>query len=488
MTAKNPDLATRGAQRWTMAALLLSVLVIMLDNSVLNVGLPTIAAALHADTAQLQWVVTAYSVTFGGLLLTAGNLADRVGRRRGLVAGLLVMALGSLSVLVVADAGWLAVARAITGIGAAFVMPAALSLLYVSFTGDERPTAIGLFMTVSMLGFVVGPLVGGLLLEHVGWQWLFLLNVPVAAVTIPVVLARLHESAKPTAEPADLFGAALSTGAMGSLVLGLTSGPIDGWNSPKVLASAAAAIGLGSLFVAHELRVPHPVVDLRLLRSKAFAVPAVTEGVAFVGLSSVMFVSTLLIQVVQGNSPLRAGLLFLPVVAVAVVTNAPLTRLGTVLGGTRSMSVGLLLGAAGMVLVGARPGSTPWTVAGMAVFVVGMRLGMTTIALELIEALPPERTGLGSALNDTFQEVGGALGVATLGALLSQVYRDSLPPGIPEPARASVTDALTAADPRAVAAALDAFQHAASIALYAGAGLLAAVAFVVAAVRRAGER
>ncbi len=471
----------RIGDRWpVLAALMLATLTVMLDNSVLNVALPTIGRDLHTGTGGLQWIVTAYSLTFGGLLLTTGNLADRTGRRRVLVGGLAAMATASALVLLAHTAVELTVVRALVGIGAAMVMPSTLSLLYTTFAGPLRAKAMGMWSSVTMLGFVLGPVIGGVMLQSLSWRWLFLINIPVAVVAIPVVLRTVPESVERTAEPADLTGAALSIAAMGALIYALTAGPLDGWLSGRVLGALAGTAALFGLFAGWELRAAHPMLDLRLVGRRAFAVPALVECAAFFALASTLFLNTQLMQLVLGYSALQTGLLTLPVVVVMIAMNGPLTAFATRVGPRVATVAGMLACATGMGTMAFFVHHVVGLIVSMSLMSVGLRLGMTTVALLVIDALPAERAGTGSALNDTFQEVGGALGVGVLGALLSQGYRGALPDDVTGAARRTVNDALATSDPTVVHAALNAFADGAQLALWAGAGVAGVVAVSVA--------
>jgi len=465
-----------------MVALMLATAVIMMDNSVLNIALPTIGTQLHATTSQLQWVVTAYSLTFGGLLLTTGNLADRLGRKRVLAVGLSVMAAGSALVLLAHSALALTAIRALVGVGAAIAMPSTLSLVYVTFAGPIRQKAVGIWSSISMAGVVLGPLVAGLMLTRLSWEWLFLINIPVALVAVPVVLAVIPESTEATGEPADLPGAVLSVGFMAALIYALSSGPEYGWGSLRVLAAFGAVVGLLALFCWRQLTARHPMLDLRAVASRAFALPAVVEGMAFLAMAAIMFIQTQLVQVVLGYSAFVAGLLTLPVVVVMIAFNGLIAALSTRVPARFMIAGGLATVALGTLVVAAAPTSTWAIVGGMCVVMVGVRASLTTVAIEIINALPPERAGMGSALNDTFQEIGGALGVALLGALLNQAYRAAIPAAAPEAVRSSITGAF--GDPAWLLVARHAFAHGATVALVAGAALLALVGVVAALLHR----
>jgi MFS transporter, DHA2 family, multidrug resistance protein len=469
--AADPEQLRIGSRWPVIVALMLASAVIMLDNTVLNVALPKIGVELHASIAQLQWVVTAYSLTFGGLLLTAGNLSDRLGRKRVLVAGLLIMASGSVLVLLARSAWTLTAIRALTGVGAALAMPSTLSLLYTNFRGPVRQKAVGIWMSMSLAGVVLGPVLAGAMLAHLSWKWLFLINIPVAALAVPVILTFIPESGNATGEPADIPGAVLSVGFMGALIYALTSGPGYGWLSARVVTALAAAAALVALFCRRELTARHPLLDLRAAACRAFAVPAIVEGAAYLALTAVMFIQTQLLQLVLGYTPLTAGLLLIPGIAVMAGASWPVAKLSKRVPARSMIAAGLGTVAAGTLAIAASPSSAWAIVAGMCVVMAGVRASLTTVAIEVVDALPPERAGIGTALNDTFQEIGGALGVALLGALLNQSYRAALPAGTPQAVRASITGAIT--DPAWLAAARHAFAHGATVAFASCAALLA---------------
>jgi MFS transporter, DHA2 family, multidrug resistance protein len=484
--ASDPDELQIGSRWPIMVALMLASAVIMVDNSVLNVALPTIGRDLHVGIAQLQWVVTAYSLTFGGLLLTTGNLSDRLGRKRVLVAGLLLMAAGSALVLLAHSAWSLTAIRALAGMGAAIAMPSTLSLMYTTFRGPVRQKAVGMWMLVSLTCVVLGPVLAGAMLAYLSWKWLFLLNIPVAAVAVPVILAVIPESADATGEPADVPGAVLSVGFMGALTYALTVGPASGWLSARdIMAFGAAAVLIG-LFCWRELTARHPMIDLRAAASRAFAVPAIVEAAAYLALSAIMFIQTQLLQLVLGYTPLEAGLLLIPGIAVMAAVNGPIAKLSTRVPARFMIAIGLGTVALGTLAVAAWPSSAWAIVAGMCIVMAGVRVSLTTVAMEIIDALPPERAGLGSALNDTFQEIGGALGVALVGALLNQVYRAELPARAPGTVRASITGAIT--DPAWLATARRAFAHGATVAFATCAVLLVLVGALAMLVHRPAPR
>ncbi|NHN55459.1 MFS transporter [Calidifontibacter sp. DB0510] len=476
-----PAPSTSLREHWlVLTAMMLALVTVMMDNSILNVALPTIGRDLHASSGDLQWIVAAYSVTFGGLLMSTGNLSDRIGRRTVMLIGLTTMALASFAVLL-AHSVWMVIAvRLLVGVGAAFVMPSTLSLLFTTFTGEARGKVMGIFGIAAMAGFTVGPVLGGFLLGHLAWEWLFLLNVPVALICIPVLLRAVPESTDGTAEPADIPGTITSVLTVGALIYGLTSGPEFGWLSTRTLGSFAAAVAFGALFGWRQLTAQHPMLDLRMVANRRFATPALVESIVFFIMMATMFVNTQVLQLIFGYSALHAGLLSLPTVAVMVLSNGIVARASTVFGDRWATVLGLGLSAVGVTVVLSGIHHVALILGGMAVMSIGNRMAMTTAAILVIDALPKERAGMGSALNDTFQEVGGALGIGVLGAVLSQAFQGGLPSWMPAGARTSIVDAVASGRPAVIDAARTAWVHGAQLTLGIAAVLLVACAVIAA--------
>jgi hypothetical protein len=324
------------------------------------------------------------------------------------------------------------------------------------------------------------------MLTRLSWQWLFAINIPVALVAVPVVLRAIPESKEATGEPTDFAGAVLSVGVLAALIYGLSSGPVEGWLSLPVLAAFGATVVLSVLFCWRELTATHPMLDLRTVASRTFAVPAVVEAAAFMAMASIMFIQTQLVQLVLGYSPLVAGLLSLPVVVALIVLTGPIASLANRLPVRVMIAGGLAISAAGAGIIALWPTSVWAIIGGMVVVMIGVRASLTTVAIEVIDALPPGRAGIGSALNDTFQEVGGALGVGLLGALLNQAYRSALPAGAPAAVQSSIVGAVT--DPAWIEPARAAFTHGASVALVCGMAILLVVGVAAAALHHPGLR
>jgi EmrB/QacA subfamily drug resistance transporter len=460
-------------------ALTLATLVVTIDNSVLNVALPAISRELHAGTGELQWIANAYSLLFGGLLLTGGNLADRLGRKRVLLGGLVAFGGASALVLLVHNGVELIALRALIGAAAAFVMPSTLALIYRLFDGPARATAMALWGVIGAIGFVGGPMLGGLLLDHFSWHAVFLVNVPVAAVALLVTAVTVPESADRTTARADLLGTALSVVTMTAIVYALVTGPVSGWTSGRVLLAGVCCVAALGAFVSWELRAEHPMVPIAMLRRVAFAGPAIAEAaLMFAALGSV-FLLTQQLQFADGYSPLEAGLRTAPVAIGALASGFPGLRLSRRFGANVGALAGYLLGALGLVTlaIGVRNGY--WVLAlVMFLFGAAMRMSITPVAVAVIDALPKERAGMGSALNDTFQEVGAAFGVALLGSAFNVVYRSSLPSGAPSAVRDSIASAAGAHDGTLVTAAHHAFESGMQVALVVAAVVMALVAVV----------
>ncbi|MFJ7209419.1 MFS transporter [Streptomyces sp. NPDC098789] len=416
-----------------MAALCLAFFVEMVDNTLLSIALPTIGRDLGGGTTALQWVTGAYSLTFGGLLLTAGSMADRLGRRRVLLVGLAVFGSLSLAVVLVTTTGELIVLRAALGIAAAAMAPITNSLVFRLFDDQAlRMRAMTVMIVVGMSGFVLGPLLGGTVLAHVGWQWLLIVNAPIALIAC--VGVRLGVPAdRPedlTRDALDLPGAALSIAAIGLACYTLTSGVEHGWGSVITLASIAGAVASAIAFVRHERRTAAPMLDLSLFSLGTVRGAAIAQIGTSVAMASVMFGLILHFQYAYGWSPMRAGLANLPI----IVTMLLATPLSEWLAHRFGHRIACLVGAACMA--GALAGLS-WGVghgyaaiaACMVLMTIGLRTVMTICAVALVDAMPANRTSLGAALNDTAQEVGSSLGTALVGTLIAVLVTTQLPAG-----------------------------------------------------------
>ena len=418
-----PDRAYR-RRWWTLGVLCLSLLVIGLDNTILNVALPTLVRDLHANASQLQWIVDAYALVFASLLLTAGSLGDRYGRRLVLGAGLLIFGVGSVLSAFAPTAGSLIAWRALMGVGGALIMPSTLSIVTNVFPAEERGRAIGIWAGFSGIGIAIGPVIGGWLLEHFWWGSVFFINVPVIAVAVLAGLVLIPESRNPDTTPLDPVGAVLSTLGLTALVYGLIEAPSHGWTDGTILASFAAAVVLLGAFVFAELRVRHPMMDVRLFENRRFTAASLGTALVFFALFGSLFFLSQYLQFVLGYGTLEVGVRLVPV-ALALMISAPLSarvteRLGTkvvVTGGLVLVAIGLL------VLSTASPASGyGLVITSLVILGFGMGSTMAPSTEAIMGALPRARAGVGSAVATTVRQVGGVLGVAVLGSLLSSVY------------------------------------------------------------------
>jgi EmrB/QacA subfamily drug resistance transporter len=473
---------------WTLVVLCVSLLVISLDNTILNVALPTLERDLHATSSQLQWIVDAYMLVFAGLLLTAGALGDRFGRRRALSFGLAVFGLGSALSALAGSAGMLIASRALMGVGGAFIMPSTLSILTATFPAHERAKAIGAWAAVSGLGIAIGPVAGGWIVEHADWSWIFLVNLPFVAAALLAQRPLVPESRDPAAPRLDLPGFALSTAGLTALVWGVIEAPSWGWTDGRILAAFAAAAVLIGVFVAWERRTPHPMLDVRLFRNPRFSAASGAISLSFFALFGSIFFLTQYLQLVLGYGALKAGLGVLPVAAAMVVASPLSARLAARAGAKVVVAAGLALIAAGLyVITGFAVDSAYGIVAvSYATLGLGMGLAMTPATDSIMGSLPLAKASVGSAVNDATRTTGGALGVAVLGSILSSGYRGDMD-GAPAAAHDSLSGALAVAarigDPHLVATAQNAFvdgMHAAALvaAGIALAGALVALVFL----------
>jgi EmrB/QacA subfamily drug resistance transporter len=424
--AKWPDGHPR--RRQILLVLCLSLLVVVIDNTILNTALPTLARTLHAGTSGLQWIADAYTLCFAALLIPAGALGDRYGRKLSLLGGLTVFALGSTLAAFAGGTGTLITARVVMGLGAAFVMPATLSILNSVFPPRERPQAIAAWSAVAGVGIVIGPTLGGLLLSHFWWGSVFLINVPLVAVALAGVLLTVPETAEPSGHRLDILGTLLVAGSLFLLVDAIIEAPTRGWTGPVTLAEAAAGLAVLAGFAWWELRIPHPLIDLRVFRSRAFSAAAGSVTVIFFALFGSLFVLTQYLQLVHGYSPLSAGVRALPF-ALAMAAVSPVSpMLAQRLGARVIIPAGIAMMGAGLLDLSTAQVHTAYPPLAVAVAIMGAGMGlvMAPASTTIMTTVPAHQAGAGSAINDTIREVGGALGIAIVGSLAAGVYSSKL--------------------------------------------------------------
>ena len=467
MSATTPT-APPDPRRWrTLGALSLALLVIGVDNTILNVALPSIERDLEASTGALQWIVDSYILVFAGLLLTMGSLGDRFGRKRALNAGLVLFAASSVAAALSTTPDMLTLARATMGIGGALIMPATLSIVMNVFPREEYGKAIGLWAAVFGLGIAVGPTGGGLLLEHFDWGAVFLVNVPIVLAALAAGARLIPESRDPSAPRLDPVGALLSIAGLVALVYGLIDAPAAGWTAGSTLATFGMAAVALAAFAAWELRTDHPMLDVRLFADARFTAASGALTLATFSLFGSIFFLTQHMQGVLGFDPLEAGVRLL-LVAGGMIVAAPLSSLISARIGTRATvalgMTGVAAGLAAMLLATADNGYGPVALS-QVLLALGMGTAMGPATESIMSVLPLEKAGVGSAVNDTVRMVGGALGVAVLGSVLSSGYRGGMEDA-PAAAQDSLGAALGAGDPALARTAVDAFvsgMHTAAI-------------------------
>ncbi len=417
-------------RRWlALGVLCVSLLIVTLDNTVLNVVLPTLVRDLKATDTQLQWIVDSYVMVFAGLLLVAGSVADRVGRKRTFLAGLILFAAGSTWAAFSGSVGMLIAARASMGIGGAFIMPSTLSIITNMFADRaERQRAIGMWAGTSGLGLALGPIIGGLLLAHFWWGSVFLINVPIAAIGLAFAIPLVPDSRNTAAHAPDALGALLSIAGLGLLLWSIIEAPEDGWTSALVIAVGLGGLVVLALFATWERISPHPMLRLEFFRHRSFSAAISSVGLALLGLFGALFVLTQFLQFDLGYTPLQAGLRVLPA-AGAIALIAPLSAsLIRAIGTRLTVGGGLLIVGAGLWQISLASVSTGYTgtLPGMIMLGIGAGLVIPAATASVMGSVPPEHTGIGSATNGAVLQVGGALGVAIIGSLLNTRYQGKI--------------------------------------------------------------
>jgi EmrB/QacA subfamily drug resistance transporter len=405
----------------------------MLDNTVVNVALPSISKDLHAGVSGLQWVVDGYVLAFASLLLTGGILGDRYGRKKMFILGLSVFTLASLACGLSQSTAQLIGFRAIQGIGAAMLMPGTLSIITVTFPPHERARAIGLWAGMSAFALALGPTLGGYIVEHVGWEAVFFLNVPIGAVAFVVALATVRESVSEIERRLDIPGLLLGTSALFSVTYALIEANQLGWSDPLIIAGLLGFVVLSIAFLVWEMRNEHAMMPLRFFRIPAFSAGNAVAFSISLGMFAAFFFFSLYMQLIRGYTPFEAGVRFLPL-TLAIIVTAPLAgRFAQQHGSRLPMTYGLSLAGGGLLLLGLTiQVDTPfWYI--LPAFVVmghGMGATMAPMTAAVMNAVGPQRAGLGSAMTNTSREVGGVLGIAVLGTILTTQLRSSFAPAL----------------------------------------------------------
>ena len=412
-------------RRWlVLGVMCLSLLLIVMDNTIVNVALPTLQRDLDASTTQLQWVVDAYILVFAGLLLTMGSLGDRFGRRGALAIGLSVMGTASILSSFANSADQLIATRALMGVGGALIMPATLSIITNVFTDRrERAQAIAIWSATAGAAVAIGPVTGGWLLEHFWWGSVFLVNVPVVVVALVLGQLFVPTSRDPAARPIDVVGALLSIAGLVVLVWAIIEGP-GGWTDPEILGAFALAAVLLGVFVLWERRVRFPMLDISFFRNPRFSAASGAIMLTFFAMFGSLFLLTQFLQSILGYTPLEAGIRLLPMAGVMLVISPLSAKLVERIGSKVVVATGLSVGAVGLILASrlTAGASYPEVLVSLVVLAAGLALVMPPATESIMGSLPLAKAGVGSAVNDTTRQVGGALGVAVLGSVMSSTY------------------------------------------------------------------
>ena len=441
-------------RRWLILGVLcLSVFVIVMDGTIVNVALPTLVRELGATTSQLQWVVDAYTLVFAGLLLAAGSLGDRFGRKGFLMAGMALFGLFSALGALASTPGQLIAARGAMGIGAALIFPATLAILVNVFKDPaERPKAIAMWAATSGLSVALGPVSGGFLLEHFFWGSVLLVNVPIVVIAIALIARFVPTSKDETIQRFDPVGMVVSIVGVSLLVWAVIEGPSHGWLSPTSIVAFAVSLGLLVGFIQVERRSSHPMLDVGVFSNARFSAGSASVTIAFFALFGFIFMVTQYFQFVRGYGTLSAGVHTIPFAVFTGIAAPSSAKLAARFGTKRVVAAGLASMALGLFGAGALGADSPYVFVVLTMLFLGGGLGLVNApATEAIMgSLPPEKAGVGSAVNDTTRELGGTLGVAIVGSLFSSVYASSLVEGvrgmsIPAAALAAAKDSVGAA-------------------------------------------
>ena len=418
------------ANRWKVLAVMsLSLVIVMLNNVTLNVALPELSTELSADNSELQWIMDAYALVFGGTLLVMGALGDRFGRKGALQIGLITVGAASAWTALYADSSSdVIAARALMGLGAALVMPSTLSVVLVVFPPEERGKAIGIWAAMAGVGAPIGLLVGGWAVETYDWEMVFLINVPIILVALIAGAIIVPRSRDDEQRPLDMFGAILSVLTLGSLLFGIIEGPSRGWSDYSVLGAFAISLISGLMFVFSQKKAEFPLLPLEFFRNHRFSIGLLAIAMAFFVMFSFMFMQMLHFQLVRGHSPLEAAIRFFPLPIGLMPAAANSDRLVAKFGRSNVISVGLSLIATGLFLFTTVTIDTSYIQIAATFFLLGLGLGLTMApsTTAVMEAIPESKAGVGSATNDASREVGGALGIAIGGSVLNEVYQSNI--------------------------------------------------------------
>ena len=417
-------------RRWAILAVMsLSLVIVILNNVTLNVALPELSKELKADNTDLQWMVDAYALIFGGTLLVMGAIGDRFGRKPALQLGLIMVAITSGATAMYASTSeHVILARAVMGLGAALVMPATLSVVVVVFPSEERGKAVGIWAAMAGAGAPIGLIVGGWSVENYGWEMVFWINVPVIILALILGFFLVPNSKDSQKRPLDLFGSLLSIGALLSILYAIIEAPNAGWTSIETLGIGALGVLLTLAFIKWERTTEHPMLPISLFSKMGFTMGLIAISLAFFVMFSFMFTQMLHFQLVRGHTALAAAIRFIPLPLGLMPAAANSDKLVAKFGNNNVVALGLALVCAGMLLFTTVEVGTEYLRIALTFFILGLGMGLTMAPSTtlVMDSIPEDKAGVGSATNDASREVGGALGIAIGGSVLNQIYQDKL--------------------------------------------------------------
>lgn len=421
------------ANRWRGLLFIgVSVIALSLNNGVLNVALPSIGRDLNAGSTDLQWIIDGYVLVFAAFLLTLGTLGDRFGRKRALQSGLVLFALGSIPAAFATSTGMLIAARMFQGFAGALILPATLSIISGTFQAEERPRAIASWASLFGLGVGIGPVLGGFLVQTFSWHAVFLANVPVIIIALIGGQIYLGETREPSAPPPDVIGSLLSIAGLFALVYGIIEAGMLGWGDSSVVLSLGAAVVLLALFVIWEARTPHPMLPLYFFRNPAFTGANITLTLLSFSLFGAVFFVPQFLQSILGYPAFTAGLLLLPLAITLTFMTSRSALVTERLGTKRTVALGVAMtGTAFLYMALVYHVDTayfPWVLIGQILQASGIGLAISPATTAVMSSVPVEKAGVGSAMNDTTRQLGGALGVAVLGTIATSLYISGVAP------------------------------------------------------------
>ena len=419
------DPAVHAKRWWVLGVLCLSMTIIVMDNTILNVAIPSLIRDLDASNSQVQWIIDSYTIVFAGLLLTTGSISDRFGRKGALQVGIVLFLLGSAMSALATSATYLIVTRAFMGIGGALIMPSTLSLLTNTFRDPkERGRAIAIWAGFSGVGVALGPMVGGLLLQHFSWSSVFWVNIPIGAAALVAGIFLLPTSRETKTDRLDPIGSLLSMLGLGALLYGIIEVPAKGWSNGEVMAGFGVGILAIMAFISWELHTDHPMLDMKFFKNPRFTAANMAITLTFFAMFGSLFLMAQYWQFVHGYTPLEAGIRLIPY-ALGMMIVAPLSaRVVEKIGSKRVMTIGLVTVTTALLLMSLLSRDTPYPIAILPFVLMSAGVGFTMppATESIMGSLPRDKAGVGSAVNDTTRQMGGAIGVALIGSVVASIF------------------------------------------------------------------